>query len=128
MGKSAKKPVLEDSLLTALKAVDNQIARAMERTPAEREVHGVQKWKPIDDRVERICELLLSEYGQSYQLESLLVFSRAFVKSLSMICDELGSDAFGEIRGGYVKECFRVIEGDVERGRAVFKRGEESLM
>ncbi len=128
MTKTTKRPLLEESLLSALSAVDKQIARAMERTPSQREVHGVQKWKPLDERVEKLCELLLSEYGEEYQLDSLLVFARSFVKSLSILCDELGGDSFGEIRSAYIKETLQMLEDDVLRAKGVFKRDETSLM
>jgi len=42
--KKPKAPPLEQGLLTAMKAIDNQIAREMQRSPAEREAPGMQKW------------------------------------------------------------------------------------
>lgn len=128
MSKQNKKPVLEESILSALKSIDNQIARAMERTPAEREVHGVQKWKPYEERVEKLCELLLSEYGDEYQLDGLIVLVKTFVKSFSILCEELGSDAFGEIRTAYIKETLEKLESDVFRAKSSFGRDETTLM
>ncbi len=128
MPKTPKRPLLEESLLIALKAVDNQIKRAMERSPSEREVHGVQKWKPIEDRVESVCEIVISEYGENHDLDSLIVFSRAFVKSLVIICEELGLESFGEIRGAYVKDAIRKIEDEIKRAGALISKDDVTLM
>lgn len=128
MPKTPKRPILEESLLTALKAVDNQIKRAMERSPSEREVHGVQKWKPIEDRVESVCEIIISEYGENHDLDSLIVFSRAFVKSLVILCEELGLESFGEIRGAYVKDAIAKIEDELRKLSVILRVNDDLLM
>ena len=63
MSKKQKPPKLEQHLLQAMRVIDNRVARQMQRTPAEREVHGVQKWEPYRIVVEDICALLLNEIG-----------------------------------------------------------------
>lgn len=43
---------LEEALLSVLKSLDNQMAREMQRSPAELEALGVQKWEPMSKRVD----------------------------------------------------------------------------
>lgn len=106
---------LEEGLLQAMKAIDNQIARAMQRSPAAREVHGVQKWEPFTSRVEGIAAFLLQELGDTnVGLDSLLVCAQAFAKALQLVCDDLGPDGLGDIRASYCLVAMRNITRDAQ--------------
>ena len=126
--KPQKLPLLDESLIRALELIDSQIARAMERTPAEREVSGVQKWKPFEERIERLSGLLLDNFGERVQLDSVVVLSQVMVKVLSILCQEMGSDGLGDVRGQYVQEALKLLEIEVERSIAVFKEEKGILM
>ncbi len=109
-------PPLEQGLLTAMRALDNQIARAMQRSPSEREAHGVQKWEPIATRVENVCAFVLNSLGdEDVTLDSLLVLSQAMAKSLALVVDDLGLEGLGEIRSGYVSSALESIAEDASR-------------
>ncbi len=122
-------PKLESGLLQAMQALDNQIARAMERSPSELEVSGVQKWKPYAERVEAVSTFLLESFGgEEINLDSLLVLSQVFPKVISILSDELGREGLGELRSSYV---LSVLEGlEREAGRAIrnFKEVGSELM
>ncbi len=115
--KTAEKlPPLEDGLLKAMQALDNQLARAIARTPAEREVHGVQKWEPIEERVERVSVFLLDSVGAGQSgVESLVILSQAFSKALVLLCEDLGGDGLGQIRSKYVLHASELLSKDAER-------------
>ncbi|NDC36853.1 MAG: hypothetical protein EBZ48_02240, partial [Proteobacteria bacterium] len=61
--KQEKRSPFEENLIKVLSAIDTQIAREMQRTPAEREEHGVQKWEPYQKRVELIVSRVLNSLG-----------------------------------------------------------------
>ena len=108
MSKAERKPGLEQGTLLLMQALDSQIARDLERSPVEREVHGVQKWKPYDERVERLAGFVLEALGDNeVGLDSLLVCARAFAKSLQLAVEELGVEGLGELRTAY---CFAALE------------------
>lgn len=108
---------LEEGLLQAMKALDTQIARAMQRTPAEREVHGVQKWEPYETRVENLTAFVLNELGDNtVSLDSLLVLSQAFTKALRLACDDLGPGGLGAVRSSYCIDALQKIARDASRG------------
>lgn len=99
-----------------LQAIDNQVARQMQRTPEEREEQGVQKAEPLQSRMEKLVEFILQEFGeQSIGLDGILVASEAFPKALRMIVEELGEDGLGEMRSRYCRKVFEAIERDVLR-------------
>lgn len=99
---------LEVGLRQALQALDNQIAREMQRSPADRELHGVLKWEPFEARVERVSAYLLSIFGEDIQLDSLIVLSQALVKSLALVVEDCGREGLGDIRARYIE---RAAEG-----------------
>ncbi len=104
---------LEEGLLQAMKSIDNQIARAMQRSPAEREVHGVQKWEEYESRVEYIAAFLLQEVGDTnLGLDSLLVCAQAFTKALRLVCEDLGDEGLGKLRAAYCRDAMEKIERD----------------
>jgi hypothetical protein len=129
MAKNEEKlPPLEEGLQMAMRALDNQIARAMERTPAEREVHGVQKWEPLSQRVERVCVYVMNALGdKDIQLDSLLVLAQAFPKALALLVDDLGEEGLGKLRTAYCLSALEQIALDAERGRSLLK-GQIELM
>jgi hypothetical protein len=126
--KEPKLPPLEAGILQAMKAVDSQIARAMSRTPSEREAQGVQKWLPLTERVERVCALVMNALGdEEIGLDSVLVFAQAFPKALSLIVDDLGEEGLGKMRASYCVSISESIAGDAERTRVNLK-GDVALM
>lgn len=129
MKKSEEKlSVLEESLLRALEALDSQIQRSMQRTPAEREEQGVQKWKPIEERVEKLTGLLLDAFGNTIELDSIIILSQTMAKALSMICSDLGVEGLGDVRSRYVEDTLRLLSIEIERTQRLLKRSEISLM
>lgn len=115
---SEKLAPLEEGLLKAMRAIDNQIAREMQRTPAERDLHGVNKTKPYDDRLERVATFILDSLGENQIcLDSLLVLSRAMVKVLRLVSEDLGEEGLGEVRTEYCFRAFDEILGEAEKGR-----------
>lgn len=104
---------LEEGLLQAMKSIDNQIARAMQRSPAEREVHGVQKWEAYESRVEGIAAFLLQEVGDTnVGLDAILVCAQAFAKALRLVCEDLGDEGLGKIRAAYCRDAMERIGRD----------------
>lgn len=109
---------LEAGLRQALTAVDNQIARALQRTPTERELLGVQKWQPYEERVEQLTEYLLAGLGaKHFDLDGLIVLSQALTKSMSMLAQDLGPIELGEMRSQYLLKAFEALESDTYKGR-----------
>lgn len=114
--KEKNRPLLEQGLSTALQALDSQIARAIQRSPAEREVHGVQKWDPIQQRVETVCAHVLNGIGdEEFTLDGVLVLAQAFTKGLALLVDELGEEGLGAIRSKYCAAALESIVTDGER-------------
>lgn len=128
MAKEEKLPLLDESLIRALELIDSQIARAMERTPEQRDVGGVQKWKPLEERVERISTLLLDYYGDRIQLDSVVVMSQVLVKVLGIVCQEMGQEGLGEVRSIYVQDALKKLEIEIQRSLGVFKQEQGLLM
>lgn len=120
--KNQRRPASEEGLLVALKAIDQQISRALERSPAERDVHGVQKWQPLSERVEQVSSFIMQSFAdREVKLDSLLVCSQAFAKCLQLICTELGSEGLGELRTSYSQVALEAIARDAEIGSQVFR-------
>ncbi len=118
MSKKDKLPPLEEGLLAALKAIDNQIAREIgSRSPTEREEHGVQKWEPLVSRIERICGFVLDKFGDNeIDLDGIVVLSQALTKTLQLLFEELGEDGLGKVRYKYCAAALEEIEKSVSRG------------
>ncbi|MFO0415679.1 MAG: hypothetical protein ACK5Y6_00185 [Pseudomonadota bacterium] len=113
---SEKYGKLEEGLLQALKAIDNQVARSMQRSPSEREAQGMQKWEPYSSRIEGITAFLLEEFGDnSINLDSLVVSTQAFAKALQLVCDDLGQEGLGKIRTEYCLDAMRKVARDAEK-------------
>lgn len=110
-------PPLEEGIVMAMRAIDNQVAREMQRTPAEREEQGVQKWSPYGKRIEQLCVQLVSLLGnQECQLDSLLVLSQASAKALCMVIEDLESEGLGNVRSGYCLDAMENIQRDARNG------------
>jgi Asp-tRNA(Asn)/Glu-tRNA(Gln) amidotransferase A subunit family amidase len=106
-------PPLEKGLRDCLRALDNQIARELQRSPSELATQGVQKWQPIQTRVERLSAFLLSELGEdSVNIESVLVLAQASTKALRMACEDLGKDGLGKVRAAYCVSTFDSVSND----------------
>lgn len=107
---------LEESLLRAMSAIDNQIAREMQRYPEQVERHGVQKWEPHGKRVELITSFLMNALGdQKINMDSLLVLAQAGAKALSLIIADLGSEGLGKVRSDYCRVAMDAIASDARR-------------
>lgn len=114
---------LKIGLRQALQAIDNQIAREMQRSPAEREVHGVLKWEPFEARVERVSAYLLSIFGEDIQLDSLIVLSQALVKTLALVVEDCGREGLGDVRARYIERAADGLEHDATAMRDAVTEG-----
>lgn len=112
---------LESNLLVVLNALQNQIDREMQRSPAEREQKGVRKWEPFETRVERVAGFLIESLSENkVSLDSLIVLSQAMTKTLQIAVTEIGKDGLGKMRSEYclhaaeqIARDANVIEGTV---------------
>jgi hypothetical protein len=124
--KQEKRSLLEENLVKVLSAIDTQIAREMQRTPAQREEHGVQKWEPYQKRVELIVSRVLNSLGdQEVTLDGVLVFAQAMSKTLLLAVEDLGADGLGKIRSSYCEAAMQNIAQDVSRGLQMLRQGGE---
>ena len=113
-----KLSVLEESLVRALQAIDNQIAREMQRAPEKLEVHGVQKWEPYQSRIEGIAAFLIDQInGGEIQLDSLIVMSQAVVKGMEIVLSDLGEDGLGKVRANYCRAAMEFIATTAESAK-----------
>ncbi len=119
---------IREFLVKALKGVDTQIAREMQRTPVERELHGVQKWEPMRKRIESISVSLIDNFNdQTVNLEAILVLSSALTKALSLIVQDLGVEGLGKIRVNYCRDLFEQIERDITHAETSLHVGTDEL-
>jgi hypothetical protein len=116
--KAESKSPLEEGLITALQGIDKQILREVStRSPSGREEHGVQKWEPIEKRVEYMSSFILNELGeQTVGLDGILVMAQAFAKTLQLVAEDLGEEGLGELRSSYIKAAFEQLERSAFRG------------
>lgn len=121
-----KMPPLEEGLLRAMQALDRQVAREMQRTPAEREAKGVRKWTPYERRVENVTSFVLNSLGEeAITLDSVLILAQSFSKSLYLIAEELGVEGLGEVRAQYCRGTVDNIVQDMNRAEVSLKGGPE---
>lgn len=112
---------LFDGVHRSLRALDSQIAREMQRTPAEREVHGVTKWQPMSKRVELLSAFFLDHIGDpgasedAFSFEALLVMAQSTVKALSLVVQDLGESDLGDLRSQYARDALNTMQFDVDR-------------
>lgn len=126
--KPPKLPPLEEGLLQAMQALDKQVAREMQRTPAERERRGVLKDAPYDKRVENVTSFLLNSLGdEAISLDAVLILARSLAKTLHLVVEDLGSDGLGEVRTGYCRTAFEGITDDAYRGLTALRNGATDL-
>ena len=112
-------------LLQAMQAIEAQIARAMQRTPAQRELHGVQKWQPYNERIERISAQILDAINDAEAgLDSVLVLAQSLVKALTLIVDDMGAEGLGDLRAEYCRAALDAIARDADRGAELLKGGQ----
>ncbi len=109
-------PPLEEGLLRALVALDNQIAREMQRGPSEMEAHGVRKDEPYNKRVESLTAFVLNSLGEGdITLDGVIVLSQVFSKTLQFISEDLGRDGLGKMRTRYFEEAIRQVSEDCRK-------------
>ena len=114
--KAERLPPLEDGLLRAMKALDNQISREMQRSPEELEKHGVQKWEPHRKRVEHVTSFLLDMLGeQVVELDSMMVLAEAMTKALFLTAQDLEAKGLGKVRTSYCIDVMEKIGNDSYR-------------
>src|SRR5687768_4499926 len=108
---------LQAGLLRCMAAIDNQIARRMQRTPAEREAEGLRKWVPYNEKVEEISALLVGWLAEGkVEFDSLIVLSRALAKTLYIMVDELGEGDLGRVRSEACLSALEHMERDCKLG------------
>ena len=117
---------LDEGLLKALRAIDNQISREMQRTPAELEKLGVQKWEPFNKRIENIAAFLIDNISEQHiQLDSLVVLSQALAKVMKIFAEDMGEDGLGKMRSAYLRWAMENLSRDAyESLRALGAQGE----
>jgi hypothetical protein len=116
MAEKGSMPKLEEGLLQAMNALDSQIARVMERSPAEREVYGVQKWEPYQQKTEQVATFVINSFGSNEaHLDSVLVLSQAFVKALKILSHDLGTEGLGKLRSAYCQSAAERINDDMRQ-------------
>lgn len=124
--KQNKRPLLEEGLLLAMNALDNQVAREMQRSPKDVESQGVQKWEPLEKRIELVTAFILDSLGdQEAQLDSVLILSQAFSKALQLLTEDLGEQGLGKIRSAYCLSAFKNIQSNCFRGEQVLRGSSE---
>ncbi len=114
MAQKTSLPKLEEGLLNVMSALNNQIARKMQRSPAEREILGVQKWQPYQEKIEEVTSFVLNtlEEGNG-NLDSIFVLSQAFSKVLKILVDDLSQEGLGKLRTEYCKSTAENIREDM---------------
>lgn len=125
MSETEKLPPLEAGILRAMQALDNQIAREINtRNPGERDAQGLQKWEPIERRVEMLTSFVLNTVGeQQAGLDSILVLSQMFTKALRFITEDLGEEGLGKTRSDYCRAALTQIQEDARRAGTVLIGG-----
>ena len=127
--KDKKSPPLERGLLDAMRSLDRQIEREMQRSPSERDVHGVQKWEPYRKRIERICTFSLNALGdEEVSLDAILVLAQSYAKTLALVVEDLEEEGLGNIRSSYCLEAARMINHDMRRIESLLRGAEEETV
>ncbi|WKZ56477.1 MAG: hypothetical protein QY326_07025 [Bdellovibrionota bacterium] len=120
-----KKDSLEAALLRVLQALDNQVAREMQRDPKEREQQGMQKWEPYAKRIEHIAGLVIDALSAGeVGVDGILILSQACAKILKITATDLGADGLGQLRTSYCLAAFEALEREAREGSAALKGGE----
>ncbi len=117
MASEDKLPPLEDGLFRAMRAIDSQIQREMQRTPGQEETLGIQKWQPYQKRIEQISAFMMNCLGDAdISLDSLIVLAQASSKALLLASEELGIAGLGKLRSQYCAATFEALANDAARG------------
>lgn len=115
----AKKPQhhkTQSALIDFLRSLDNQVAREMQKAPADRREGGALKWEPYQKRVELTTSMLLESLAtEEIQLDSLLISYQSFSKALLMYIEELGPEGLGRIRTEYCRKALSEAALDLNR-------------
>ena len=121
-----KIPPLQAGLLAALSALDNQVARDMQRSPQEIEREGVNKWAVYERKIEEVANILLDEFeSKNIELDGLLITAAALTKSMQIIVEDLGSDNLGKMRTDYCRKISNSIADTIRRVQAVLNDSHE---
>ena len=119
---------LEEKLVAVMRSVDKQIQREMQRSPVARETHGVQKWEPIQKRMELISSIVVGALGEeAIELDSVLVFAQAMAKALQLLVDDLGEEGLGSVRSAYCLTAMERISNDMYRAIDRLKGGTQVM-
>ncbi len=125
MAKTKKTPPLESGLMSALKALDAQVAREMQRSPADREHAGVRKWEPYQKRIEIVTTFILGAIGEGeVQLDSLLISSQSLVKALRILIEDMEEQGLGKVRSEYCREAIKAIADDAHKAQSMLNDDE----
>jgi len=124
MTESANK--VESGILQALIALDNQVAREMQRDPQQVSEQGVQKWQPHDKRIESLMEIILDNFDEGkIQLDSILISAQGLVHALTILIEDLGLVGLGELRRNYCLAAIDRISRNIEQAGRVIKEQRE---
>jgi hypothetical protein len=114
--KEVKRAPFEENMIRSMAAIDSQIAREMQRTPAKLEAHGVQKWEPYQKRTELLVATVLNALGdQEITLDSVLVLAQAMSKALLLTVEDLGAEGLGKVRSDYCRSAMQNLAHDARR-------------
>lgn len=120
-----KAPPLEEGLIKAMKALDNQIARAMQKDVARREEEGFKKHENFKVKIEEVTGLILNAFGEDkVGFDSFLILSQAYIKALYLISEDLGKLGLGKIRTEYISEAINNIDRDLKALKDEFSANE----
>ncbi|NBW39866.1 hypothetical protein EBR25_02565 [bacterium] len=109
---------LEQALSRVLETLDAQVAREMQRTPAEREQRGVLKSEAHKKRSEKVSSHILEGISQGeFGLDGALILAEAIPRCLRILAEELGEDDLGKVRSTYLRELFLELEREAELGQ-----------
>ena len=93
------KLTISEHLLQLCNAIDQQVARELQRDPVERQEHGVSKQEPYRKRREMLSLSLLEAFSTgAVNIDGMLVVTESLAKTLEVITEELGSEGLGKYR------------------------------
>ncbi|MCB0352244.1 MAG: hypothetical protein KDD64_01930 [Bdellovibrionales bacterium] len=123
MGSKQKPTAFPDGFIKALRALDNQILREMQRTPEEIERLGVRRFEPQRTRMESTTAILMEAFGRNdIELDSILVCSQALVKALYFIIEDLEREGLGKVRSEYCQGALDSLSEDVRKALQILQR------
>lgn len=109
---------LQAGILTALQALDNQVAREMQRNPQQASEKGTRKWEPIEKRVELVAGYVLDQIeAKNVELDSVLILAQGMSKALQILVTDLGKEGLGKVRSEYCLAAADSLGHDAEQMR-----------